>query len=79
MRIHHYVSIIFAIAIGGAVGLAVIVGSLTGGLEGAAHESGKAADQYHQVKSIVSDAAEFAQNSPEPEPSELYTDVLVEA
>ena len=31
------------------------------------------------VKSIVSDAAEFAQNSPEPEPSELYTDVLVEA
>jgi pyruvate dehydrogenase E1 component alpha subunit len=31
------------------------------------------------VKTIVSDAAEFAQNSPEPEPSELYTDVLVEA
>ncbi|WP_416897309.1 MAG: pyruvate dehydrogenase (acetyl-transferring) E1 component subunit alpha [Minwuia sp.] len=31
-----------------------------------------------EVKSIVSDAAEFAQNSPEPDPSELYTDVLVE-
>ena len=31
------------------------------------------------VKVVVSDAAEFAQNSPEPEPSELYTDVLVEA
>ena len=31
------------------------------------------------VKAIVSDAAEFAQNSPEPEASELYTDVLVEA
>mgnify|MGYP001268187285 FL=1 len=30
-------------------------------------------------KDIVSDAAEFAQNSPEPDPSELYTDVLVEA
>lgn len=30
------------------------------------------------VKAIVSDAAEFAQNSPEPDPSELYTDVLVE-
>ena len=30
------------------------------------------------VKAIVSDAAEFAQNSPEPEASELYTDVLVE-
>ena len=28
------------------------------------------------VKDIVSEAAEFAQNSPEPDPSELYTDVL---
>lgn len=32
-----------------------------------------------KIKNIVSDAAEFAQNSPEPDPSELYTDVLVEA
>jgi len=32
-----------------------------------------------KIKEIVSDAAEFAQNSPEPDPSELYTDVLVEA
>jgi pyruvate dehydrogenase E1 component alpha subunit len=31
------------------------------------------------VKDIVSDAAEFAQDSPEPDPSELYTDVLKEA
>ncbi len=31
------------------------------------------------VKALVSDAAEFAQNSPEPELSELYTDVHVEA
>jgi pyruvate dehydrogenase E1 component alpha subunit len=31
------------------------------------------------VKDIVAAAAEFAQNSPEPEPSELLTDVLVEA
>jgi len=31
------------------------------------------------VKDIVADAAEFAQNSPEPDPSELWTDVLVEA
>ncbi len=30
------------------------------------------------IKDIVSDAAEFAQNSPEPDPSELYTDVMVE-
>jgi pyruvate dehydrogenase E1 component alpha subunit len=32
-----------------------------------------------EVKDIVSAAAEFAQNSPEPDPSELYTDVLLEA
>jgi pyruvate dehydrogenase E1 component alpha subunit len=32
-----------------------------------------------EVKAIVSDAAEFAQQSPEPDPSELWTDVLVEA
>jgi pyruvate dehydrogenase E1 component alpha subunit len=32
-----------------------------------------------EVKDIVSAAAEFAQNSPEPDPSELYTDVLVES
>jgi pyruvate dehydrogenase E1 component alpha subunit len=32
-----------------------------------------------EVKEIVSDAAEFAQDSPEPDPSELYTDVLKEA
>jgi pyruvate dehydrogenase E1 component subunit alpha len=32
-----------------------------------------------EVKDIVSDAAEFAQDSPEPDLSELYTDVLKEA
>ena len=32
-----------------------------------------------KIKDIVSDAAEFAQNSPEPDPSELYTDVLIAA
>jgi pyruvate dehydrogenase E1 component alpha subunit len=32
-----------------------------------------------EVKDIVTAAAEFAQNSPEPDPSELYTDVLIEA
>ena len=30
------------------------------------------------VKKIVNDAAQFAKDSPEPDPSELYTDVLVE-
>ena len=32
-----------------------------------------------EVKRIVADAAEFARTSPEPEPSELYTDVYLEA
>jgi len=32
-----------------------------------------------EVKRIVADAAEFARTSPEPEPSELYTDVYTEA
>jgi len=32
-----------------------------------------------EIKAIVLDAAEFAQTSPEPDPSELYTDVLLEA
>ncbi|MCY4191276.1 MAG: thiamine pyrophosphate-dependent enzyme, partial [Rhodospirillaceae bacterium] len=28
------------------------------------------------IRKVVNEAAEFAQNSPEPDPSELYTDVL---
>ena len=31
-----------------------------------------------EVKGVVTEAAEFARHSPEPDPSELYTDVLVE-
>jgi pyruvate dehydrogenase E1 component alpha subunit len=32
-----------------------------------------------EIRDIVNEAARFAQDSPEPEPSELWTDVLVEA
>jgi pyruvate dehydrogenase E1 component alpha subunit len=32
-----------------------------------------------EIKDIVTAAAEFAQDSPEPDPSELWTDVLAEA
>ncbi|HEX9461875.1 MAG TPA: pyruvate dehydrogenase (acetyl-transferring) E1 component subunit alpha [Alphaproteobacteria bacterium] len=32
-----------------------------------------------EVKDTVTQAAEFAQNSPEPDPSELYTDVLLDS
>ena len=30
-----------------------------------------------ELKAMVADAAQFAQESPEPDASELYTDVLV--
>ncbi len=36
----------------------------------------KAIDQ--EIRQIVVEAADFAEQSPEPEPTELYTDVLVE-
>lgn len=39
----------------------------------------KLKDIDRAVKDIVTDAAEFAQTSPEPDPSELWTDVLIEA
>jgi pyruvate dehydrogenase E1 component alpha subunit len=31
------------------------------------------------VREIVNDSAQFAQDSPEPDPDELWTDVLVES
>ncbi len=47
--------------------------------------SGKIVDEAglktidREIKDIVSDATEFAQSSPEPDPGELFTEVLVEA
>ena len=32
-----------------------------------------------EIKDIVVEAAKFAEEAPEPEPSELHTDVLVES
>jgi pyruvate dehydrogenase E1 component alpha subunit len=32
-----------------------------------------------EIREVVTEAADFAQNSPEPDPSELYTDVYVDA
>ncbi len=40
-------------------------------------ETFKAIDQ--DVRDIVLEAAEFAQQSPEPDPAELYTDILLDA
>ncbi len=31
-----------------------------------------------ETKALINDAAEFAQSSPEPDPSELWTDILLE-
>ncbi len=47
-------------------------------------EMGKASEASlkeidREVRAIVSEAAEFAQNNPEPDASELYTDVLIQA
>jgi len=36
-------------------------------------------DIDRDVKAIVVEAAEYAQSSPEPDPSELWTDVLIDA
>jgi pyruvate dehydrogenase E1 component alpha subunit len=32
-----------------------------------------------EVRRVVADAAEFARSAPEPDPSELYTDVYAES
>ena len=59
MRIHHHVSIILFVAIAGAIGLAVTVGVLLGGMERAARSAGKAAEQYRQVQTVVVGAREL--------------------
>jgi len=42
--------------------------------DGATEDALKEIDK--EIRATVNDAAEFAQNSPEPDPSELYTDIL---
>ncbi len=44
---------------------------------GVSEQTLKATDD--EIKALVADAAEFAQSSPEPDPAELWTDILVEA
>ncbi len=48
-------------------------------LDGGVIEADELKEIDREVKAIVSEAAEFAQSSPEPDPSELYTDVYLEA
>ena len=48
-------------------------------LDGAYITEDQLKDIDREVKAVVTEAAEFSQQSPEPDPSELWTDVLVEA
>jgi len=48
-------------------------------LETGASDENALKDLDRRVRATVNEAAEFAQTSPEPDPSELYTDVLIEA
>ena len=47
-------------------------------LEGMGADDGELKRIEDEVKKRVQEAADFAQSSPEPEPAELWTDVLVE-
>ena len=48
-------------------------------IDGGYAEEQRLRDIDREVKKIVTEAAEYATNDPEPDASELYTDVLVEA
>ena len=48
-------------------------------LDGGHADEGALKEIDRKVKAIVNEAAEFAQTDPEPDPSELYTDILIEA
>ncbi|MFZ1414776.1 MAG: pyruvate dehydrogenase (acetyl-transferring) E1 component subunit alpha [Defluviicoccus sp.] len=48
-------------------------------LDGGYSDEGALKEIDRKVKAVVNEAAEFAQTDPEPDPSELYTDVLIEA
>ncbi|NQW10901.1 MAG: pyruvate dehydrogenase (acetyl-transferring) E1 component subunit alpha [Alphaproteobacteria bacterium] len=45
--------------------------------QGVAEDALKKVDR--EIKDLITDAADFAQQSPEPDPSELWTDILVDA
>ena len=53
------------------------------GMEKLLIENGKSEDELKEIdkriRATVSQAADFAEGSPEPDPAELYTDILVES
>lgn len=48
-------------------------------LEGKFATEDQLKEMEKEIKKIVQESADFSQSSPEPDPSELYTDVLIEA
>ena len=48
-------------------------------LEGSFASEDEVKEIDKEIRNIVNDAAKFAQESPEPDVSELYTDILAEA
>jgi pyruvate dehydrogenase E1 component alpha subunit len=42
-------------------------------------DEGRLKDIDREVRAVVNEAAEFSQTSPEPDPAELYTDILIDA
>ncbi len=48
-------------------------------LEGSHSTEASLKEIDRDVKQVITEAAEFAQHSPEPDPAELFTDILVEA
>ncbi len=48
-------------------------------LDGSYAEEAQLKDIEQEVKGVITEAVEFAQKEPEPDPSELYTDVIVDA
>ena len=47
-------------------------------MQDAGIEEAKIKDIDKEIKAVVNEAAQFAQESPEPAPEELWTDVLIE-
>jgi len=48
-------------------------------LDDGIYDEARLKDIDRNIKGVIGEAAEFAQHSPEPEPAELWTDILVEA
>ena len=65
VRIQHHLSIIFLVAIAGAIGLAATVGMLMWGVEESAHAYGRAVDQQRQVDLLVDAGYVLMQSSAE--------------